>query len=106
MHELGHGNEGEGVSLLFDCWVHIHIYGYLVGETLAKEALHDFIFMLPSLSLLLLYISGFAQVLGNRGLVGALEVTPATSKYHCLAKAVRKHCPICTFRVKVWDIGE
>jgi hypothetical protein len=106
MCRLGHGDKGEGVPLLFDGWVGLHVYEDLIGETLAKVALHDFVFMLPLLSLLLLCISGFIQVLGNRGLVEALEVAPATRKYHCPAKAMRKCCPVYTVRVKVWDIDE
>ena len=106
MHGLGHGNECVGVPLLFDCQVCLHIYGNLVRKTLAKQALHDFVFMLPSLGFLLLCIGGFDWVLGDRGLAGALEVTLATSKYHCPAEAVREHCLVSTFRVKVWDVGK
>ena len=73
---------------------------------LAKQALCNFIFMLPLLGLLLLCVSGFVQVLGNRGLAGALEVTLVASKYHCPVKAMREHCPVSPFRVKVWDISE
>ena len=100
------GKENKSIPLLFDCRVPIHVHGYFVGETLAKKALRDFVFVLPLLSFELLCVREIDWVLGNRGLAGALEVTPATGRYHRSAETVGKRCPIGNFRFEVRDVDK
>jgi len=94
VHSFRCGKDSESVPLLFDCQVAIHVHGYFVGEMLAKKALCDFVFTLPSLGFQVFCRGGIAWVLGNRGHCGALEVTPAASKFHGAMEAVGKCCPI------------
>ena len=105
VYALHSEGSGDSIPLLLSCWEFIHIHGSLNGEMLAKEALGNDIFAVPVFVLPLLNVSDVVRVLGDRTCFRAIEIVPTAGKYHRSSKVERKCCPVCTFRIEVWNIG-
>jgi len=67
--------------------------------------LSDDVLAVPAFVLPLLNVGDVVRVLGDGTRFGAVEIVPTAGEYHHSSEVERKHCPVCTFRIEVWNVS-
>jgi hypothetical protein len=72
---------------------------------LSKETLGNDILVILSFAVQLFGVSDVTQVVWDGTHVRAVEVIPTTGKNHHSLEAESENGPVCTFGIKVWNVG-